>query len=148
MNSHDRRYIARFLVTSRVALGLYAHADAGPNEAQSGAANRQRQPATSCLLTEMRLSASQREKVFAVLEAHVPVIRARMKAARRAQPRLRSHEGEPDHPWAPTAAPAYSDGHSEIVRLRERAMRELRTILTPYQCVQLDRRTHPQRRTV
>ncbi|MGZ5168276.1 MAG: hypothetical protein ACXWCY_12670 [Burkholderiales bacterium] len=46
MNSHDARYIARFLATSRIALGLDAHADTGPDEAQSGAENGQRQPST------------------------------------------------------------------------------------------------------
>ena len=93
MNSHDARYLARFLAASRIALGLDAHAEAGPDEAQSGAANRQGQPATSCPLTEMRPTAGQREKVFAGLEAYGPVIRARMKAARRAQHQLRTREG-------------------------------------------------------
>ncbi|HEV7393198.1 MAG TPA: hypothetical protein VGO08_16260 [Burkholderiales bacterium] len=46
MNSHDARYIARFLATSRIALGLDAHADAGPDEAQSGAEHRQPQSGT------------------------------------------------------------------------------------------------------
>jgi hypothetical protein len=67
MNSHDARYLARFLAASRIALGLDAHADAGPDEAQSGAANPKGQPATGCPPTEMRLTAGQHEKVFVML---------------------------------------------------------------------------------
>jgi hypothetical protein len=69
MNSHENRYIARFLATSRIALGLHEDSFTHGMKEDAPAHGRPRRAPSNCSPAEMRLTMSQRERVFALLRA-------------------------------------------------------------------------------
>jgi Spy/CpxP family protein refolding chaperone len=140
MSRYDPRFAERFLAVSRVTLGLAPAADplATRPAYDSSACRTLLDSDVRCPIEALRLTEDQRDELIEVLRTHVPAIRSRMKAARRA--RNETHKRALRDVGSSPLRSLVDEAHAcaEIARLRAGAMRDLRRVLTPYQRVRLD----------
>lgn len=96
----------------------------------------------AAFLRGLRLDETQRDRVFEIVHAQAPALRAQVKALRTA--RMQLHEtslsGNYDQARAQSLAQAVGQAHAEIARLRAGSMQAIYQVLTPEQRRQIEQR--------
>lgn len=127
--------IKRFLLAAGVALAVSALAYGGAPDACGGMPGDGVPPH----LKGLKLSDSQRDKVFELMHAQAPVLRDKAKTVHRAEEELRTLAASPDYSEAKARAlaDASAKAMSEMNLARARTDRQIFELLTPEQRKQL-----------
>lgn len=135
MKAISQGAIKRFLLAAGMALAVSALAhDGGPGTC--GGLPGQGMPPH---LMGLKLSESQRDKVFELLHAQAPTLREKAKALHRVEDDLRALAASPEYSEAKarTLADASARAMSEMSLARARMDRQIFELLTPEQRKQL-----------
>lgn len=135
MKAISQGAIKRFLLAAGVALAVSALAHEGGSGACGGMPGEGMPPH----LKRLKLSESQRDKVFELMHAQAPVMRDKVKTVHRAEEEFRTLAAAPDYSEgkARALADASAKAMSEMTLARTRTDRQIFELLTPEQRKQL-----------